>query len=251
MTKSFLKMTALLVFGTMAVYSLLLVPLYEIISCDIMLKNSLWFDVVDLLVSWAEILGLVLMLSFLLCGVYREGDAKRCAALYYILGGALLFKYVAAIAALSVVHGTLDFTLDYSGYLVSLLLELIPLVTVVLLTHRYTTRYQERAKAMAHAAKVLGEETGEAQTALPFGRLFDRKSPLQIIAYIGVGIVALEHLAAFVASEIAYTMLGAAFHLSDLPVTLLYVILLVLLPAFLGYIALFYTARFLERKCFS
>ena len=250
MSKSFLKITAILVFVTIAVYSLVLVPLYEIIACDVMLMNSLWFDAIDLLINWAEILGLVLMLAALLCGVYHAGNAKSCAALYYILGGAVLFKYIAAIAALSVVHGSLDFTLDYSGYLVSLLLELIPLVTVTVLTHRYTVRYHEDKEARVRAAKVLGEETDKETEPLPFGRLFDRKNPLQAIAYIGIGIVALEHLIAFVASEIAFTMLGAAYRLSDLPVTLLYAVVLVLLPAFLGYMVLFYTIRFLERKCF-
>ena len=166
--------------------------------------------------------------------MYHEGNAKNFTALYYILGGALIFKYIAAIAALSVVHGSLDFTLDYSGYLVSLLLELIPLVTVTFLTHRYTVRYREQTKAKSRAAKVLGEEMCQEQAALPFGRLFDRKNPLQIVAYIGIGVVAFEHLAAFIASEIAFSMLGATFRLSDLPVTILYAVVLVLLPAFLA-----------------
>lgn len=248
MPRSFLKIAALFVFATLSLYSLLFVPLYEIFACDVMLMHSLWFDVVDLLMQWTEILGLVLMLAFLMVGVFWAGSAKNCAPLYYILGGALLFKYAAAIAALSVVHGSLDFTLDYSGYAVSLLLELLPCLAVTLLTHRYTTRHTEAENAKLRAAKLLGEET-IATSPLPFKRLFSRKCPLQAISYIGVGIVALEHLIAFIASEIAFTMLGASFGASDLPVTLLYSLLLVLLPAFLGYIALYYTVRFVTRKC--
>lgn len=249
MPRSFLKMTALLVFTTLSLYSLVFVPLYEIIACDVMLMNSLWFDAVDLLMRWTEILGLVLMLAFLMIGVYRAGDARNSAPLYYLLGGALLFKYVAAIAALSVVHGSLDFTLDYSGYAVSLLLELLPCLAVVLLTHRYTVRDLEARSAKARAAKLLGEDTKEDASPLPFKRLFCRQSPLQGIAYLGVGMVALEHLVAFILSEIAFTMLGASFSASDLPITLLYCLLLVLLPAFLGYIVFFYTVRLVTRKC--
>ncbi len=250
MQRSFLKITALFVFATLSLYSLVLVPLYEIIACDVMLMNSLWFDAVDLLMSWVEILGLVLMLAFLMMGIFHAGSAKNSAPLFYLLGGALAFKYVAAIVALSVVHGSLDFTLDYSGYAVSLLLELIPCLAVIWLTHRYTVHYLENKNDKARAARLLEQELSDDTSPLPFKHLFCLQEPLQDVAYLGVGIVALEHLVAFIASEIAFTMLGAPFTASDLPVTLLYSLVLVLLPAFLGYIALFYTVRFVTRKCF-
>ncbi len=248
MPKSFLKAAAITVFAVLSVYALVLVPAYEIIACDRVLMDSLWFDVVDLLMQWTEILGLVLMLAFLTVGVYHTGDLKKCAPLYYLFGGALLFKYLGAIVALSVVHGSLDVTLDYSGYIVSILLEILPCVIVILLTHKYTVRHAVRTREMASAAAILGESLEPAAPLLPFARLFDRNNQLQKVAYIGVGIVAAARLVAFIASEIAYTMLGFAYRLSDLPISLLYVLLLVLIPSFLGYFIFFYTVRLAEKK---
>ena len=95
MPKSFLKAVAILVFATMALYALVLVPLFEIIACDIMLMDTLLFDAIDLLIQWTEIFALILVLAFLLIGVEKAGNANDCRSLFLLLGGALLFKYTA------------------------------------------------------------------------------------------------------------------------------------------------------------
>ncbi|MBQ4273489.1 MAG: ATP-binding cassette domain-containing protein, partial [Clostridia bacterium] len=138
MPRSFLKTSALLIYPLMAIYALLLVPAYEIIAFDVTLASTLLFDAVDILMGWVEIAALALMLPFLITAVYRAGSAKACRALYLLLGGAFMLKYVGAIFALSIVHGALDATLNYGSYLLSLVLELLPLALTVLLVHRYT-----------------------------------------------------------------------------------------------------------------
>ncbi|MBQ9802769.1 MAG: hypothetical protein IJW51_06850 [Clostridia bacterium] len=247
MPKKFLKTAAITVFLAMALYALILVPAYEIIACDIMLMDTLLFDAVDLVMQWVEIFALVLICAFLAVGVHRAGHAKACRTLYVLLGGALVFKYVGAILALSVVHGAFDTTLSYGSYAVSLLLELIPAALTVYLTHRYTTATRRENAAKEKAAATLGVPFTPAASPIPFARLFDRTNPLQKAAYIVLGVLTGIRFLAFVASEIAFSMMGFAYQLSDLPVTLIYCLLLVLLPAFIGYILYFYTVRLADK----
>lgn len=249
MPKSFLKAAAIVVFFTMALYALVLVPLFEIVACDIMLMGTLLFDAMDLLMQWTEIFALILVLAFLLIGVWMVGNAKDCRSLFMLLGGALLFKYVGAVLALSVVHGALDITLNYGSYIVSLLLEFIPCALLVFLMHKYVVTQAKLKKERDHAALVLGQEPEGEPLLLPFTKLFDRKNPLQEIVYITLGVVTGIRALSYIASEFAYSMLGFTYHLSDLPVTLVYLLLLVLLPCFIGYLILFATVKITLRKC--
>ena len=248
MPKSFLKAAARFVFPVTALYALLLVPAFEVIACDILFMDTLLFDAVDLLMQWTEIFVLVLILSFLLVGVTRAESLSECRKLFLLLGGALLFKYVGAILALSVVHGSFDVTLDYSGYIVSLLLELLPCLLLTLLVRRHTTESGKEKKELARAAAILGEEIPEGERELPFTALFCRKNALQRIVYIVLGVVTAIRALAYIASEIAYAMLGFTYHISDLPITLLYLFLLVLLPSFIGYLLLFATVKFATKR---
>ncbi len=248
MPKPFLKAAAIFVLPVILLYALVLVPAFEIIACDIMLMDTLLFDAVDLLMQWTEIFALVLILSFLLVGIAHAERLEECRTLFLLLGGALLFKYVGAVLALSVVHGSFDVTLDYSGYIVSLVLELLPCLLLVLLVRRHVCEATRREKELARAAAVLGEEIPERDTALPFTALFCRQNPLQRIVYIVLGVLTAIRALAFLASEIAYAMLGFTYHLSDLPITLLYLLLLVLLPCFIGYLLLYATVKFGSKR---
>lgn len=243
MSKPFLKIAALLVFPVMILYALVLVPSFEIIASDIMLMNTLLLDAVDLLMQWAEIFALILIMAFLLVGTLHTESLLDCKPLFYLLGGALLLKYVGAILALSVVHGSFDTTLDYGSYLVSLLLELLPCLVLVWLTWRQKTAQAAQKNAFKRAAAVLGEALEDKEN-LPFTALFDRQNPLQRIAYIALGIFSTLRIIAFVASEIAYTMLGFSFTVTDLLITLLYFFLLILLPCFIGYFVFYFTVKF-------
>lgn len=251
MPKSFLKAVAIFVFAVMALYALVLVPLYEIVACDIMLMDTLLFDAIDLLMQWTEIFALTLILAVLLIGVYQTGDVKECRTLFALLGGALVFKYVGAVLSLSVVHGAFDITLNYGAYLVALLLELIPCALLIFLTHKYVTNQSTKEKERARAATILGKHVAPAAPLLPFAKMFDRSNPLQKVAYICLGVLTAIRAIAYIASELAYTMLGFTYHLSDLPITLLYLFLLVLLPCFIGYLILFAVVKFAKKKFFD
>lgn len=243
MPRSFLKASALLVYPLMAIYAFLLVPAYEIIAFDVTLASTLLFDGVDMLMGFVEIITLSLAVALLITAVYREGSAKPCRALYVLLGGALLLKYVGSIIALSVVHGALDATLNYGSYLLSLLLELLPLALTVLLTHRYTVAANANATIRKKALERLGAAPEESIDLLPFKNPFHSQNPLQKIALLALGLVCAIRLLAYVMNEIAYIILGFAFSASDLPVTLLYAFLTVLLPCFIGYLLCVCTTR--------
>ncbi|MBR2464000.1 MAG: hypothetical protein IKB41_01010 [Clostridia bacterium] len=248
MTKSFLKAASIVAFSIMALYALVLVPIYEIVSCDIMLMDTLLFDAIDLFMQWTEIFALILVLAFLLIGVEKAGNANDCRSLFLLLGGAFLFKYVGAVLALSVVHGSLDVTLNYGSYIISLLLELIPCALLIFLTHKYVVTQAKLKKEREHAALILGQEPKSEPMPLPFTKFFDRENPLQKIVYIIIGMIAGIRALSFIASEIAYSMLGFTYHISDLPITLLYLFLLVLLPCFIGYFILYATVKFTLRS---
>lgn len=236
MPRSFLKASALLVYPLMAIYAFLLVPAYEIIAFDVTLSSTLLFDAADMLMSWVEIIALSLIVSLLIVAVYRTGTAKACRALYVLVGGAFLLKYIGAVIALSIVHGALDSTLNYVSYLVSLLLELLPLALAAFLTHRYTAAAQADANARRKALQRLGSAPEASVDLLPFHRIFDRQNPLQRFTLLSIGVITAFRLLAYIMSEIAYIMLGFSFTVGDLPVTLLYAFLTVLLPCFLGYL---------------
>ena len=248
MPKPFLKTATILILPIMALYALVLIPAFEIISCDIMLMNTLWFDAVDLLLQWTEIFALSLILAVLLVAVVKNKDLAACRPFFVLCGGALLFKYIGAILALSVVHGSFDTTLNYGSYLLSLFLELLPCMLLVFLAYRHTTAKIAEEKALARAASILGEEHEAEPEALPFGTLFDRKNPLQRIVYIAIGTLTLLRTLAYIAAEIAYSMIGFSYQISDLPITLLYLVLLVLLPSFIGYILCFMAVKLLTRR---
>ncbi|MBE6605013.1 MAG: hypothetical protein E7639_04850 [Ruminococcaceae bacterium] len=236
MPRSFLKASALLVYPLMVIYAFLLVPAYEIIAFDITLASTLLFDGVDMLMGWVEIIVLALALALLITAVYRAGSAVRCRALYILLGGALLLKYIGSIIALSVVHGALDATLNYGSYVLSLLLELLPLALAVLLTHRYTVRTNADAAIRKKALERLSAAPEAQVDLLPFKNPFHRPNPLQKIALLALGLICAIRLLAYIMNEIAYVILGFSFKASDLPVTLLYAFLTVLLPCFIGYL---------------
>lgn len=243
MPRSFLKTSALLIYPLMAIYALLLVPAYEIIAFDVTLASTLLFDAVDMLMGWVEIIALSLLVALLMTAVYRAGSAKACRALYILAGGALLVKYIGSVIALSVVHGALDTTLNYGSYLVSLLLELLPLVLVVFLTHRYTVTANAEALARKKALERLGASPAATVDLLPLKSPFARPNPLQRIALLAVGLICTVRLIAYIMNEVAYVILGFSFKASDLPITLLYAFLTVLLPCFIGYVLCIYATR--------
>ena len=150
--------------------------------------------------------------------------------------------------ALSVVHGSFDITLNYGGYVVSLLLELAPCALLVFLTHKHMVTQGEHRKEKERAALILGKDPESESPLLPFTKLFDLENPLQKIVYITLGLIIGIRTLSHIASEIAYSMLGFTYHISDLPITLLYLFLLVLLPCFIGYFILYATVKFTLRS---
>ena len=248
MPKPFVKFSAIVIFLAMAVYALLFVPLYSLMATDVNLERSILFDIVDVLMQWSEIFSLTLLLAVLLVGGYRLGSHEKCKPIYKIALLALLFKYVTAIATLSIINGTLDLTMDYSGYVFSLLIEGGICVFVAILTVRTATTVRERKKAIANARKRLGDSTAPEKEPFPFASPFERHNPLLRVAAFGVGAVTAFRVLAFIGSEIAFVMMGFTYKLSDLPVSLFYIFLLCLLPSFLAYLLLWRVTNKLDKK---
>ena len=195
-----------------------------------------------------EILGGAVMMAFLLVGVYRAGSAVAAKPLLYLAGGALLFKYVATIIAISVVYGSFDATMDFGSYILSLLLEAAPCVLLVFLAHRLVVADRAHRRELANAAAALGQEQALPPQLLPFSRVFGKDAPLQRVLYICIGVLCGLRALSFILSEIAFSLIGYGFTAADIPVILLYFSLLVLLPCVLGYLLAYLVIRRLSAK---
>ena len=81
-----LRLPALVVFGIYAIYSCALAPLYQFLSVDIILSDTIWWDIVDFLFNLFEVLGIAACFGFLIHGIYHY-TAKECRPLDVFLGG--------------------------------------------------------------------------------------------------------------------------------------------------------------------
>lgn len=235
MSKQNLRRPALCTFGIYLIYAAVLAPLYRYIATDYVLCDTVFFDIVDALYQIFEILGITAIIGFLCHGVYRF-TYQKCLPLYLLSGGALLFKYVVSVVAISIVDGTLDLTADFTAYLISLSIELLSLVFAVFLTHKLTFDRVRLDRERARAAETLGKEYRVTTEFLPFQRLFSRTNHLQRAAFWSILLFALLRVVAYIIDEIAFSVMGAFFTPADIPITLLYWALLIFLPAFLGYL---------------
>ncbi len=242
MPKSFLRLPAIIAFSVYTLYSCVFVALFHYFSSDFVLIDSLWFDAVDLFMQWVEIFGIALIFAFLVIGVHRYG-ASAARPLYFLLGGVLLYKYITAIVTISVVYGTFDITYDYSGYIVSYLVEIGCCALLIYLCDKYTKAHTARNKEIAHAAKTLQTDAVHLPDLLPFKKIFDSQNPIQRAVLTAVGVFTAVRLLAFVLSDIAYSMMGADFYVSDIPVMLIYLTLQIFIPCFIGYLLTLWTVN--------
>ena len=230
-----LRLPALVVFGIYAIYSCALAPLYQFLSVDIILSDTIWWDIVDFLFNLFEVLGIAACFGFLIHGIYHY-TAKKCRPLYILLGGALLFKYAASIIAISIVGGSLDLTADFTSYIVSFVIEIAELILVIFLSHRWITVLQDANQRMQAASSTLGQDFAPRGEFFPLRKLFCRANPLQQTAFWGMIVVTALRLISYVIGEIAFSLIGYGFSAKDIPIVALYAMLLVFIPGFLGYL---------------
>ncbi len=250
MSKSFLRISVLLAFLLAALTSAVLLPAYRLVGTDFVLRATLLYDLVDLLWQWSETFLLGLLVTLTVLGVHQAG-ITGARPLYVICGGALLFKYFAAIIAYAIIEGSLDLSVNYGTTAFALMLELLMLAAVAYLTHRMTSARNEQARTKKKAAKRLNTQIEAEKPLLPLASLFGKGNPLQNALYLGIGTVALLRFLSFIASEIAFSMQGVPFTWADLPITLLYLLLTVLLPAFLAYLGAYFLCNTLSAQHFK
>ena len=247
MNRSDLKIPAIVLFLFYALYGFLLIPLLQSVMMDAVLTDTLWYDLLDLLQHWLEIFGIALTFAFLLHALHRH-TLRECVPLLLLSYGAVIFKYLSSFLSLSFVSGSIDLTMDYSLYLVSFLVEAIEILALALHASRAMRDHRERTLALEKASRTLGAAPAAAAPLLPFPSFFDRSNPLLRSLMTSMASVTVIHCIIEIVSEIAYTMMGAPYHLSDLPITLLYCLLLILIPCFLGYLIAAKVASLLEGR---
>ncbi len=232
MEKKELRLPALVVLGIYALYGCVLAPLYHYLITDIVLMDTLWLDVVDLLYSFAGILGTATLFGFLALSIYRHG-LRGARPMLVLAGGAIVFKFLATVVAISIVNGSLNLTGGLNEYLFSLLLELTLVAFCVLLAHIWITPVTQHYRDRAAAAKVLGQQFEESDGCFPFTKLFSYANPLQRTVFWSLLILVLCQSAGFF---IDFFSVPLPLQATDIPVMLIYWVLLILLPGVLGYL---------------
>ena len=230
MSKNALRIPAILIFLIVALYSCVLIPLYQYLITDIVLMDTIWLDIVDLLCQHIEIIGSVALISFAVFGIFRYQLNGSKNVLLLTLS-ALVFKYVAAMIAVSIEFGSVDLTGGLSGYLVAFLIELAMLALAVFLAQRLITPKQIDYESKKTAAAQLGRPF-EQEPIYPASKLSSLKNPIQRIFFIGILYIVLWRLAAAIISEFTY---GVMLKPGDIPVILIYWVILIFIPAILSY----------------
>ena len=224
MNRSSLRLPAAWLFGIFALYGCVLAPLYQYLISDILLQDTLWLDLVDLLFQHTEIYGDALLLGFLIGAVYRYG--VREARPMLLLGlGALAFKYLATVIAISILYGSVDLTGGLTGYLFAFLLEAAIAALAVLLTQK-----------LALPTRTDGE--------IPARPLFSVSDRIKATVLYSVLAVLASRLIAEVISEISFAY---AWSPSDIPVMLLYWLIMILIPSFIAYFIALRCVRFMQK----
>ena len=249
MSNKTLKRAPLLCLGAFLLYSLLLVPAFEYVGSDIALASTLLFDAVDILMQWAEFLGAALVMGTLVTAVYTDASANRIRPLITKLTVFLLLKYLLSVITLSIVHGSFfDTTLDFGGYALSFFIEAAIFGTVFYLTLRYTKKREEAEDEKRRALLALSKEYVPEASALPLPAPVALRHALVRILFLGMGIYTAVRAVAYILNEVAFILMGFSFTLADLPVTLLYFLLMVLLPGLLSYLLAYKFTNLLSKS---
>lgn len=238
MKKSLLFWPSVFLFGIYILYGLVITPALEYVAADWVLYNTILFDVLDVLLNLFEVLGTAAAFGFLIHGVYRY-TAKGCLPLYPLVAGALVFKYLSSLLSVSILRGSLDLTGDFASLLLSFFIELLECGFAVWMGHLLT------GKPAAGAHTAFADPFGASRSQLPFKKLFDRRNCLQMAALWSMLAVLVIRLIAFIINDIS---LGIPYTLSDLPITLIYWMLLIFIPAFCGYLLSLATMLLAEKK---
>ena len=235
-----LRLPILILFVTIGIYACVIIPLLQYLGNDVVLRDTPWFDTVDLLSYHFEIVGSILLLELLVFAVYRYSfrDAK---SLVFLAACALGFKYLAAVIAYSVMFGSLDLTGGLTPYLVSLLLEVAIAVFVLLLCTRTISPVKEAYLARESAARMLQCSFTEENPCYPFRHIFSWKNPILRITLVCALTVFFFQSAAFVISFVS----GAPMQAKDIPVLFIYEGLLIALPCAYSY----FLARLFFKLC--
>ena len=246
MNRPDLRFPALMLFGIYALYGFFFVPVNLWMGSDAVLVNSLWWDVVDFLMNLFEILGICAAFGFLIRGIYRCG-ARQCSSLLWLVGGALTFKYLASLISVFIIGGSIDLTMEFGSFFFPLAVELAELTVLVFFTERAFSRQKEALRLRRKAKKQLDGAAPDTTDPLPPKSFFDRTNPALLAAMIAVGILTVLRLITEIVADVAYALFGAAYTLSDIPVTLFYWVLMVFLPCFIGYLFLVSCMKLPER----
>ncbi len=224
----------LLLYGSAALYGGALLPILEYLQADLIFFSSVGFYLLSLFADLFDFCTLSLVIAFCIYGVYRN-DRYPVPPLLSLAFGAIFFKHIAALIALSILNGSFDLTANRVSELLAVLLEIVACLLVFFAARRLIRRAEEENDEKRRAARILAkDEDAVVDRFLPFSRIFRRSNPLQCAALLGAVFLSAVRLIAFLADKISYYSYFA-FALEDLPLLTLEFVFQVLLLPFIGY----------------
>ena len=232
MKNSTVRLGALMIFGIYAIYGCVLIPVMEYVASDWALLTTVLYDILDLLLNIAEVLGAGATFGLLAHAVYTHG-APACLPFYCIAGGGIVFKYFSSLIAVSIVRGSLDLTGDFASLIVSMLIELAECAITVFLAHILTQQLHAENKRMENAARTLHQTVDTRARTFPFKGLFSKTNVLQLTTFWSMILLTAVRLISFIIADVSY---AGFYKLDEMPTVLLYWLILILIPSFLGYL---------------
>ena len=182
----------------------------------------------------------MILFTFIAFFVYRYGTSSSKP--FFLLGfGALAYKYLTTIIALSIVSGSIDLTGDLWADVLTWFLEVLGAALIVLLAHKLITPRKATYLARKQAAATLDQPFEEGDGCYPFAKFGSAKGPVAFTLLVSAVALTIFQAVSFLVFYIS----GAPVFKSDILPLIIYTVLFSLLPGFVSY----FFSRWLFCRC--
>ena len=210
------------VYALVTLYIFLLAPLYVRLANDILYMTTVWPDLLNLLLSIADIAIFAVSYAVILYTVYRF-PLRRVRGVLLVYGGSILYRNVGNLVMTYLVDGIPvkdEISFDLFSVLAYVVLEALQCAVVVYISHTVISMMKKQEEIRIAAALKLSKKSYKPLVeSFPFDRLFSFQRPVQKAAFL----IALVPMGVKVLSRIVYDIgIGLPADFAEVAVMLLY-----------------------------
>ena len=189
-TKSLLKrFLGISVYAIVTLYVFLLAPLYVRLANDILYMSTLWPDLLNLLLSVADIAVFAIAYAVILFAIYRF-PMRHVRGILLIYGGSILYRNLGNLLMTYLVDGIPvkdEISFDLFSVLAYIVLEALQCGLVVYISHKVISMMKKQEEIRIAAALKLSKKNYKPLVdSFPFDRLFSFKRPVQKLAQVSL-----------------------------------------------------------------